>query len=336
VARLFGRIVRDRLWASALGDLLWSREAEGRALAMNLMTDCRVSEAREQEFVAYAHALWGGRPPTAQDLVDALEGYLRYRVRDPRMPDFVDGELNGGNFLNGRSAEWDFIPPELELASIFRLDGELFPVLNSTEASPFFQDFDPATPTIDVVAWIGQQRGRLHDRVIVQALLGALNAWRAAGKRHHPTWATTWARFLSLRGLPPTDRLEALGVTVERPCWIVVLKYHVRDVPEPICVPSQLDAGAYGAFHPAARAPGAVSGHPMDLGARPDVLAWEVIHAQCDYDMAQWDAAGSVFELASEHVPDVVEARRRHRKLLDQTYGERTIGGWMSRPRRPR
>ena len=334
MARLFGRQINrsHRLW-KALNQLRRSRYDRYRALATNLAADLRVTEAREDDFMDHVSSLYP--PPAlleATHLLKVLDDYHRVRVRAAKDPVFANDRINGLNFLRPRAA-WNLVRRGIDLARIVTINERIAPVfLWASEQPARFPSFASFAAQDDpVVAWLTRQRAAIgNDETLVVSILSALNAYSAEVEPYQPSWVIRWSEIEPILSSPADQWLAAVGICPDQPCWVLVLKYAVRDVPTVMCRPTQLDAGSYPYHHPAPPLPSAVVGHPLALGAIVSDLSCEMIHGQIEHVAQHWVDAGRKFEWLDAFTVDLDHLRSRHRDLLEDRYGPRTITEWLA------
>jgi hypothetical protein len=310
-------------------------------MAINLMCDHRVTMERERVFDSYVR-----RPCTDFSLRRALKDYYETRVRPRKLPEYVHNDVNGINILNGRARARPIIKPDLRLVRVLDLNGlkhifqwaqtegrRKYPTRWGTTFDTFPRDVANDGAVMD---FLDRRMGGRTFGDFVATVLDMLNVHSTIEKKpFQPTWATTWAAFEGHVAAGADRWLEVLGVNKRRPCWLILLRYTVREAGT-IARPTQLDGGWY-QFHfpspPSAMLSG--GGHPMDLRTSPRAtnLFPEYIHKQIHHPPEHWTAIapdlnyGRTSALLSSPLS---RQRQTHHALLVYTYGSDVLQ-WMNR-----
>lgn len=322
-------------------DLLMPKSSGDRAMAINIRCDHRVSVERERQFDAFISS-------PCDDLVlqRAIIEYHNRRVRERKRPDYVYDSLNGLNILNGRSHGRPQIKSSLELVRALDLNGlrYLFSWAqtfgNKKHLGRWGKTFDsfPRNPADDsaVLAFLDSQMRSSSVEKFLKVVLDLLNVSLLAEKRpFQPTWATTWKQFGRYVKEGPERWAELLGVNKPYPCWLVLLKYTVREAGT-VARPTQLDGGWYMFHFPSPPSlPVSRGGHPMDLRTvpLPGGLLPEYIHKQIPHSLSHWKSVGPL-NYGRINVPfssSLREQRINHHYLLIKRYGGSVVS-WMNSP----
>lgn len=336
---VFGRYFPDpHPYEEALA-LMHAKTVEERAVAVNLRYDHRVSEERERAFDAFVR-----HPCTDYDLRRALKAYFEKKVRERRLPHYVYSDLNYNNLLNGQPGVRPQIKPDTRLVRVLDLNGLkgvfLWAQNEKKYRGAWGRTFDRFPTDIGndaaVMDFLDEKMESRSAEGFVKTVLDVLSAHRSEKKPYQPVWVTTWMAFKDYVAEGPDRWHQVLGMHKPTPCWLVLLRYTVREAGT-IARPTQLDGGWY-QFHfpsPPRDAPLSVGGHPMDLRTSPpsSSLLPEYVHKQTRHRPEHWT------DLAPKHKnygrttapasPALADQRQTHHRLLIQTYGA-GVRTWMS------
>jgi len=307
-----------------------------RALARNLLADDRISDDRFGKFSAFA-----GNMADIRLVQHAIELYQLREVRplvSAGVPPAYARPENAKNIVEE--------PPEY-VATILNLTG-----LSSVYAEAWKTFGIPEFQKYEVTDQRGSQQvndflsNRLTDPAqresFLQATLRALRRYRNSKKieQHiRPSWVAEWNSLRPFLDRNKPERwLQAAGVPSEDPAWLAVFRYRVRRRGKLIGLfrPTQLDAGWNAHHFPSPLEATGGGGHTMYLlqagEVPPDPLGLisEYLHAQIDFSMADWRAAGGLLGMARRVGGDLDEQRRRHWLLLQEKYGQKQIVKWMA------
>lgn len=359
---VFGRSLPDpHPYDAALVSLLFATMEE-RAIALNLMHDHRVSPARERAFDAFVK-----QPCAAVHLRRALDDYFHAKVRHRKLPHYVYHAVNANNLLNGLVATRPMISPALPADSqpatilkglmatrpMIRGDIQLVRVLDLNGLNRVFQwaqrerrfaprwgrTFDRFPRNISdgraVMDWLDEKMQPRTVESFVATVLDVLRIHRAEKKAYQPTWATTWAAFKEHVAAGPDRWCQVLGIDKPRACWVILLRYTVREAGT-IARPTQLDCGWHQFHFPSP--PGAAlsaGGHPMDISTVPPAnrLRPEFIHKQPAHLLEHWTslAPNNYGRTSAPTAPSLSAQRQTHHQLLAQIYGP-GVYQWMPNP----
>jgi len=341
---VFGRYLPDpHPYDAALAQMRAAGEGEA-AVAVNLMHDHRVSPGRESAFDTMVAA-----PCSADDLKLALVHYQKTRVQTRRLPHYVYDRLNGDNLLNGRVGVPPLVKPDLALVRVLDLNGlrRVFQWGQTEGATKYpgqwgrtFERF-PTTGGDDLALmdFLDEKMGGRSVEGFVRAVLDLLDVYgRVEKKPFQPTWATTWAAFRKHAAEGPDRWHQVLGMEKPGPCWLLLLKYTVKDAGT-VARPTQLDAGWYASHFPSPpQTPRNEGGHPMDLSTSlpaDDNLLPEYVHKQIHHPLSHWTTLAPSFQnygrTTAPHLPSLSDQRHAHHRRLGGRYGA-GVRGWMSSP----
>jgi hypothetical protein len=308
-------------YARVLDDWRRGRDHESAAVGENLALDHRISPERDLDFF---HRM--GSPASATAMSRALGDYHRKVVRPAPAESFLNSVVNGNNFVGGAAIEG--LVADLDLAVIVWLNGLVRPLSRAYAADPsLFSDFpidaDAEREGEEVTSWFDRHldKSREADEDFVGRILRGLRA--AGGPRHNPCWATTWARFEKVSGSDPERWLELVGVPRFAPGWVIVFKYHAREVGT-LVRPTQFDAGWNGYHFPSPPPhPRDSGGVVVDLAPAPWAgLTPEFIHEQIEWRMPHWTAGGRLVKRTIRAVnPPLARARNSHWDALTRHFG---------------
>lgn len=316
--------------AQSLAKLQASTDEGRRAMAYNLMHDHRVSEAREAAFLSYI----ARQKLSTTEIGDIVKAYHRERVREARHPDFLEPAINGENFRSGPHAGPLAVNSNLEVGRVLVLNGLWTACRWATREHPARY---PALGTVPgeglefrkrVQEWLTEKLSTSAGQrtSFVQAALKA--AWH-----HHleiapyqPAWVAPWEDLKTHLEHPSKPRrwLEVMGAHKQAPCWIIVLRYQVREVGQ-LLRPTQLEAGWFAYHFPSPPAQYLIStgGHPMDLSipCEADGVLQEYVHDQIRHPIEHWHEAGSFCEPMETPPPEELALQRqRHHQALCEHY----------------
>ena len=307
-----------------------------RAMARNLLAEHRLSKSRFQLFSTFAGAM--------DDLEAIRSAVQRYHANEVRPlvsagiePAYTRPE-NQQNLVN--------LPPRTQVATVLNLSGleRIYAEAWKTFRIPEFRMYDVTSPlnSQQVNDFLSP---RLTDPAqrepFLQAIFRALRRYRNSPKverRIRTCWVAEWKALQPfLDSNIPERWSQAVGVPSDDAAWLAVFRYplHGRGKEIPLFRPTQLDAGWYGHHFPSPPgAPLEKGGHAMYLAqdgapVAPRDLVPEYLHAQIDFTMAQWRAAGGLLGMARRVGGDLREQRRGHWTLLQETYGNAPIATWM-------
>jgi hypothetical protein len=335
---VFGRSLPDpHPYDAALASLLAATTDE-RAIALNLMHDHRVSPAREREFDAFV------KPPcTDVQLRLALDEYFHAKVRHRKLPHYVYHAVNANNLLNGQVAVRPMIRGDVQLVRVLDLNGlnRVFQwAYGVRRANPRWgRTFDRFPRNISdgraVLGWLDEKMQPRTVESFVATVLDVLRTHRAEKKAYQPTWATTWAAFKEHVAAGPDRWCQVLGIDKPRACWVILLRYTVREAGT-IARPTQLDCGWHQFHFPSP--PGAslsTGGHPMDISTVPPAnrLRPEFIHKQPNHLLEHWLslAPNNYGRTTAPTAPSLSAQRQTHHQLLAQIYGS-GVYQWLPNP----
>lgn len=346
---VFGRYLPDpHPYDTALNDMQRSLDDTEKALAYNLMHDHRVSREREE---AFNDVLVNPTSPSKEELNQALDDYVKGTIRNLPNPHYAHCDVNARNLLNGPSRFRLKVRRNQKLVRVLDLNG-LFRVFQWAKGEHIngnlrwndtFSTF-PAVNSpdhINVTNWLSEKLGgpsyppRSPQEVeaFIATVLDVLNAYSQQVEPYQPTWAALWSSFVE-EGIDrkgPERWLESVGVHRPHPCWVILLKYSVRDVGM-LARPTQLDAGRYIYHFPSPpQALLEIGGYAMDLRTTPraSTLIPEFIHNQINHSLKHWVEAGRKCELANPQVlGSLIDQRMAHYDLLCQCHGA-GVDAWM-------
>jgi len=338
---VFGRNLPDpHPYDVAISSML-SKTVGERAMAINLMSDYRVSAERERAFDSYVR-----RPCTDFLLRSALKDYFETQVRPRKRPDYVYNYLNGNNILNGYAYARPIIKPDVQLVRVLDLNGlkhvfqwaqtegrRSYPARWGSTFDTFPRDVANDRAVMD---FLDRRMGRRTVGDFVRTVLDVLSVHSTLEKKpFQPTWATTWTAFREHITGGANRWLEVIGISKRIPCWLILLKYTVREAGT-VVRPTQLDGGWYQFHFPSPpRALLSRGGHPMDLRTSPRAvkLLPEYIHKQIHHPIEHWTniTPDSNYGRSSALVSTSLSKQRQaHYGLLASTYGS-SILRWMKR-----
>jgi len=301
-----------------------------RAMARNLLGEHRVPKDRRDAFVGGAGSL------ADMDRVrNALDRYQTNEVRPKKggFPPVYEQPENAENAV-GFAAK-AHLATVLDLTRLGRVWAEAGTAFH-LEAFRFFR---PTAPSPDQVNEFLSRHLETPAKAeaFLPDLFEALKQYRKkTAKWIDPTWAADWKSLRPFLDPGRPERwLQAVGVPKDIGVWVAVVRYPAARV-ERIYRPTQLDAGWYARHFPSPpHAPTAVGGHTMFLHpstgavAAHDVLVSEYIHAQVDFRMMDWRAAGRLVGFAPLSGGVLDDQRAAHWKLLQRKYGETQVRLWM-------
>jgi hypothetical protein len=338
---VFGRYLPDpHPYDGGLRSML-SKTVEERAVAINLMYDHRVSLDRERAFDAFVK-----KPCTDLSLRRALKDYFEGKVRTRRLPHYVYSDVNAKNLLNGQAGVRPLVKPDLRLVRVLDLNGlkGVFQWAQTTGERKHprrwgrtFERF-PRDITNDraVMDFLDEKMGSRPVEDFIRTVLDALYVHSKVERiPFQPAWATTWVAFKNHVADGPDRWYQVLGMDRPRPCWLVLLRYTIREAGT-VARPTQLDGGWYQFHFPSPPAtPLSMGGHPMDLRTLP--LAYsllpEYVHKEIRHPMEHWTdtAPNNYGRTTAPRSPSLTEQRETHHRLLVHTYGAGVLG-WMKNP----
>lgn len=326
----------------ALAELRAAGDGEA-AVAVNIMYDHRVSDPRADAFDKFVN-----KPCTAHDLREALIDYHEKKVQRRKLPHYVYAHLNGNNLLNGQAG----VPPEINLdrrlVRALDLNG-LWPVFVWAQVEGrakypkrwgrTFDTFPTTGGRGPVMDFLDEKMDRTSIEEFVPYVLDLLDVYGRLEKNpFQPTWATTWSAFKKYAAEGPDRWCQVLGMYKPWPCWIVLLKYTVREAGT-VARPTQLDAGWYDSHFPSPRVtPKSEGGHPMDLSAAPAVLDEpplpEYVHTTTHHTPAHWTSLApyNCGRTTAQPLPPLPEQRLAHYERLQRHHNIADVRGWMDDP----
>ncbi len=331
-----------------------------RAVALNLMYDRRVCQARERSFLKILDRVMQDPMNAGKDGAELLSVVLGlYRseflsgqaIRDPHHPDngaskrqphFAVERENYRNLLNGdtnrsRPANGTLLANVLDLSGLDAVYRFARDNAGTDRASrKVFNDYPTRTEPRVIAEWLDGHLGAgttAHERQtsFIRETLKALNRRREMVGLFQPVWATKWESLRQrIAGGRTESWLEANGLGRDDPRrWVVVLVYPVEAV-QWLARPTQLDAGWYKYHFPSPPCvPAATGGHPMDLQTHPcpEKLLPEFVHEQTVYQYEHWDdpvrerLSNRLIGCTAERTFDALEVQRRnHYRLLVSSY----------------
>lgn len=332
---LFGRLHDFHPLESALMNWETSSQTDVLAMAWNIRSDHRVSEAREDAFLRRHFK----SPPTGNELRKALDKHRKEIVGQAKLPEYVFAKLNKNNLVAGHHDAKNLIDKDVKLANILDLNGLFTPFqwYRSGRHKRYFDiDYLAVRKQSNFDLWLSGQLDQQSDSAIekfVGLCLEVLGDYRNICGPYQPTWVTTWEAFEELKGFDADYWVEKLGVAKWTPHWQIVLKYSVAEAGT-LVRPTQIDCGYY-AYHFSSppQAPLSQGGHPMSLRTtRPTTrLLPEYIHKQINYGLHHWISGGSLIGRTQSCPDDLATLRNCHYDLCKKVYGA-GIGRWMPRP----
>ncbi|HYH86169.1 MAG TPA: hypothetical protein VEX60_12000 [Pyrinomonadaceae bacterium] len=334
---VFGRYIPDpHTYYDALTEMRAST-VEEKAVAINLMYDHRVSVERERAFDAFVK-----HPCTAFGLRKALKDYFEEKVRERKLPHYVYSDVNACNLLNGQPGVRPLIKPETKLIRVLDLNG-LKGVFQWAQTERKYRGrwgrtFDRFPPDMNDRAVMDFLDEKMESRSVVDfvgTVLDVLNEHRLEKKPFQPTWATMWSAFRDYVDEGPDRWHQVLGMDKPSSCWLVLLRYTVREAGT-VARPTQLDSGWY-QFHfpspPPPNPPLSTGGHPMDLKASADRVLPEYVHKQIRHLPEHWTvlAPNNYGRTTAPPLPALADERKIHHRLLIHHYGP-SVRSWMNDP----
>ena len=311
-----------------------------KAMARNLLGEHRVSFDRLKKFLPSGFN-WDNFDAIQKDLDEYQKKAVRVKL-NPSLPfshlkqplPAFESKENKNNRVNlPLNAKLGTV---IDLTRLHRVYG--YAAFNKV---PAFEKFVHTSPLDQVNEFLA---GHLEDpdhtvrKGFVDSIFRAMAAYRVSSDndRIHPTWAAEWQSLKAyLEPNAPERWVQAVGVRKEHPCWVLVVRYPVKNAYRHLKLfrPTHLDAGWYPHHFP--NPPGAnvnAGGFTMDLrdaDADPQQgLVSEYIHRQIDFEINDWEDVGGhvgFIDKPSNHALDVL--RRRHWARLGQEYTE--VPTWM-------
>lgn len=313
--------------------------ADEKAVAINLMHDHRVSQERERAFDAFVK-----HPCTAFGLRKALKDYFEKKVRQRELPHYVYRDVNAHNLLNGHPGTRPLIKPDTKLVRVLDLNG-LKRVFNWAQIEGdrrgkyprrwglTFSRFPPDMNDGKVMDFLDEKMGRSVEDFVSTILDVLYVHGKLEKKPYQPAWATAWAAFKDYVNEGPDRWLQVLGMDKPSPCWVILLRYTVREAGT-LARPTQLDGGWYQFHFPSPpAAPLSIGGHTMDLRASADGLLPEYVHKHIRHLPEHWTvlAPTNYGRTTAPPLPTLADQRKIHHHLLIRHYGT-SVRGWMNNP----
>lgn len=319
-----------------------SKTIEERAVAINLMCDHRVSGERERAFDAFVK-----HPCTDFGLQRALKAYFEKMVHVRKRPHYVYSGVNANNLLNGQPGVHPLIKPDTRLVRALDLN-RLKPVflwaqIEGEKKYPgrwgrTFDRFPRDIANDDaVMKFLSEKMESRAVEDFIKMVLDVMSIHRLENNPYQPVWATTWAAFKDYVSDGPDRWHQVLGMDKPKPCWLVLLRYTVREAGT-IARPTQLDGGWYQFHFPSPPdAPLSAGGHPMDLRTSPpsNSLLPEYVHKQIRHPPEHWTALAPKYtnygRTTTPASPSLDDQRKTHHRLLTHIYGT-GVHSWMNNP----
>lgn len=341
---IFGRNEKElSIYETALNEWQNNGELGQKELAINLIYDSRVNEAREKMFRTYFSAPYDGRK-----LKEALIDYHQDRVQNTDdEPDFCLPECNNTIVDVARGVRCKLFKKGTYLVNLLNLNSLNTVLDNVSKKDPYWKNFLPENRSpAEFSKWLnanlwGKDPKSNEVKKFISTILNMLNS-NIRDAPHNPVWVTTWESFQNYALLSQVDRWSQLvGVPRQKGCWQIVLKYPAEKVN---CIhrPTQLDGGYYMYHFPlpveVLNKSGSIShsGHTMDLQINSfEPLLPEYIHTQIEIEIDYWTDAGSLIkqtEVGQDYLVLLNTFRQQHYKKLQDSYGEKFIESWMPNP----
>jgi hypothetical protein len=299
---------------------------EDCAIAFNLRNDERVSEKRAQEFFS----LGDGR-----QLHPALKKYFETRVRDTPHPDFANKDISADNYYPANPLGFHRPLGDCPLVRLICVNGLYAPVFRVAREHRLRPFNDLPEQTEFESTWLNQQfADPATASSFLKACLAAMKLWRQEKNVYNPAWVTRWDRFERILPGGPKRWLEALGVRLDVPMWVFLLRYPAQRAGA-LIRPTILDSGKKACHFPTPieNVPPERGGHPVDLGPlQGGGLLPEYLHEDISYEPEDLLIEGEFRYGRSDSSESALGTlRRRHYERLRTEYTDAPLKHWTSR-----